>query len=65
MEEMDSSSSSSFIHTMSEEIFWTRMLTMHRAWEERLLETEQRLETKLNNLSKTLIRMEGMMELDD
>lgn len=61
----NSSSSSTPVHTVNEELFWNRMLDMHRAWEDRLLETEQRLEAKLNNLTKILIRMEGMMELSD
>lgn len=41
------------------------MMDMQHAWEERLLETEQRLEAKLQILTKILIRVEGMMELDD
>lgn len=47
------------------ELFWLRMMDMQHAWEERLLETEQRLEAKLQILTKILIRVEGMMELDD
>ncbi|KAG2945035.1 hypothetical protein PC117_g8780 [Phytophthora cactorum] len=42
-----------------------RLLDMQESFQERLIETEQRLEAKMNNLTKILMRLEGMMELDD
>ncbi|KAE9086971.1 hypothetical protein PF005_g18814 [Phytophthora fragariae] len=42
-----------------------RLLDMQESFQERLVETEQRLESKLNNLTKILMRLEGMMEADD
>ncbi|KAK1929768.1 Potassium voltage-gated channel subfamily A member 4 [Phytophthora citrophthora] len=42
-----------------------RLLDMQETFQERLVETEQRLEAKMNNLTKILMRLEGMMELDD
>ncbi|RLN43643.1 hypothetical protein BBJ28_00008806 [Nothophytophthora sp. Chile5] len=42
-----------------------RLLEMQQGFQDRLLETEQRLEAKLLNLTKILMRLEGMMELDD
>jgi hypothetical protein len=42
-----------------------RLLDMQESFQERLLETEQRLEAKMNNLTKILLRLEGMMEQDD
>lgn len=47
------------------ELFWLRMMDMQHAWEERLLETEQRLEAKLQILTKILIRVEGMVDVDE
>lgn len=44
------------------EVFWTRMLEMQQALEERLAVTEQRLEAKLQVLAKILVRLEGRME---
>ncbi|GMF43087.1 unnamed protein product [Phytophthora fragariaefolia] len=41
-----------------------RLLDMQETFQERLIETEQRLESKLNNLTKILMRLEGMMEAD-
>ncbi|RLN85766.1 hypothetical protein BBJ28_00007058 [Nothophytophthora sp. Chile5] len=42
-----------------------RLLEMQQGFQDRLLETEQRLEVKLMNITKILMRLEGMMELDD
>ncbi|KAI9996723.1 hypothetical protein PInf_014466 [Phytophthora infestans] len=42
-----------------------RLLDMQESFQERLIETEQRLEAKMNNLTKILVRLEGMMELDE
>lgn len=42
-----------------------RLLDMQETFQERLMETEQRLEAKLNNLTKILMRLEGMMEVDE
>lgn len=49
----------------SSELFWLRMLEMQHTWEERLHETELRLEAKLQVLTKMLVRMEGKLEEDD
>ncbi|KAF4321273.1 hypothetical protein BBO99_00007202 [Phytophthora kernoviae] len=38
---------------------------LEESFQDRLLETEQRLEAKLNNLTKILMRLEGMMESED
>ncbi|KAG7394783.1 Potassium voltage-gated channel sub G member 1 [Phytophthora boehmeriae] len=42
-----------------------RLLEMQERFQDRLLETERRLESKLNNLTKIVIRLEGMMESED
>ncbi|KUF99106.1 hypothetical protein AM588_10011126 [Phytophthora nicotianae] len=42
-----------------------RLLDMQESFQERLIETEQRLEAKMNNLTKILLRLESMMELDN
>ncbi|OWZ05921.1 Voltage-gated Ion Channel [Phytophthora megakarya] len=42
-----------------------RLLDMQESFNDRLLETEQRLEARMNNLTKILMRLEGMMELDE
>ncbi|KAG7389055.1 Potassium voltage-gated channel sub G member 1 [Phytophthora pseudosyringae] len=60
-----SSSSSSSHLVMPDNELLLRLLDMQESFQERLLETEQRLEAKLNNLTKILMRLEGMMELDD
>ncbi|GAB9473148.1 hypothetical protein Gpo141_00010305 [Globisporangium polare] len=64
-ESTPSSTSNQQQPAIDSELFWLRMMDMQHAWEERLLETEQRLEAKLQILTKILIRVEGMMELDD
>ncbi|TYZ59001.1 hypothetical protein PybrP1_002153 [[Pythium] brassicae (nom. inval.)] len=47
------------------EVFWMRMLEMQHALEERLLVTEQRLEAKLQILTKILVRLEERMDESD
>ncbi|EGZ26506.1 hypothetical protein PHYSODRAFT_320441 [Phytophthora sojae] len=59
------SSSSSSPLIMPDNELLLRLLDMQESFQERLLETEQRLESKLNNLTKILIRLEGMMEDED
>lgn len=50
---------------IDEEQLLLRLLDMEHSIEERVLETEQRLETKVNNLTKILMRLERMMEMED
>ncbi|KAL4140066.1 hypothetical protein PRNP1_015298 [Phytophthora ramorum] len=52
-------------YVMEDNELMLRLLDMQESFQERLHETEQRLEAKLNNLTKILMRLEGMMELDD
>ncbi|KAG6610794.1 Voltage-gated Ion Channel (VIC) Superfamily [Phytophthora cinnamomi] len=58
------SSSSSHLIMPDNELL-LRLLDMQESFQERLIETEQRLETKLSNLTKILMRLEDMMEADD
>ncbi|GMF16290.1 unnamed protein product [Phytophthora lilii] len=61
---LTASSSSSHLMMPDNELL-LRLIEMQESFHERLLETEQRLEAKMNNLTKILMRLEGMMELDD
>ncbi|CEG35362.1 trna pseudouridine(38-40) synthase [Plasmopara halstedii] len=56
--------SSSSHHGMLDNELLLRLLDMQDMFQERLVETEQRLEAKMNNITKVLMRLEGMMEID-
>lgn len=62
---LNASASTTSLAAVDSELFWMRMLNMQHAWEERLQETEQRLEAKLQTLTKILVRLEGRMEDGD
>lgn len=49
---------------VDDELMLLRLRDLQQSWEDRLLDLEQRLEAKLNNVTKILIRMEDMMEMD-
>ncbi|DAZ97010.1 TPA: hypothetical protein N0F65_011925 [Lagenidium giganteum] len=51
--------------SVDDDLMVMRLLELQRNFEDRLLETEQRLEAKLNNITKILIRVEELMERDD
>ncbi|EEY54709.1 Voltage-gated Ion Channel (VIC) Superfamily [Phytophthora infestans T30-4] len=61
---LSASSSTSHLIMPDNELL-LRLLDMQESFQERLIETEQRLEAKMNNLTKILVRLEGMMELDE
>lgn len=50
---------------IDEEQLLLRLLDMQQTMEDRLLETEQRLEGKMVNLTKILMRLERMMEMEE
>ncbi|TMW60007.1 hypothetical protein Poli38472_000049 [Pythium oligandrum] len=56
---------SSDMRPVDDDLLCVRLLEMQRMWEERLLETETRLEAKLLNLNKIMLRIESMMEQED
>lgn len=49
---------------VDDELMLLRLRELQQSWEDRLLDLEQRLEAKLNNVTKILIRMEDHMEMD-
>lgn len=50
---------------VDEEQLLLRLLDMQQSIEERVAASEHRLETKMNNMTKILMRLERMMEMED
>lgn len=64
-QDLSVSSRSSHSFKIDEEQLLLRLLDMQQSIEERVELTEQRLEAKINNLTKILMRLERMMEMED
>lgn len=58
------SASSSTVSIMPENELSLRLHNMQEMFQERLVETEKRLEAKLDSITKMLIRLESMIEID-